>query len=970
MRENIEKLVKYALSLDGDEKGEAQVFCDRLFQAFGHEGYKEAGAKLEFRVKSKKSTNFADLLWRDRVLIEMKKKGAQLPSHRTQIFDYWWKLRPNQPKYSVLCNFNEFIIYDFAIQDEPLDRIKIKDLPDRYTAFNFLFPKAETPVFQNNLEEATRESAHLIAKVFNSLVEKGEHRDKAQRFILQCIFTMFAEDYQLLPKDIFTQILLDCKNGKGNFYDLVNGLFQQMNAKMQARGGRFKNVQYFNGGLFAEPEAMELTDIELDMLISAASQKWNKVNPAIFGTIFQSSMDADARHAFGAHFTTELDILKIVHPTIIQPWREKISKAKTLGEMKQLRKELSEFKVLDPACGSGNFLYVAFRELKRVEMELLNKIHIEFPKSAAEIGTQSIVSIKQFHGIDFNKFAVELAKVTLMLAKEMAITETRDWIDTMQIVIGFQMEETLPLDNMDANILFGDALFIPWTEADVIIGNPPYQSKNKMQEEFGIEYLNTLWNAYPSVPGRADYCVYWFYKAHQNLKEGGFAGLVGTNTIRENYSREGSLDYIKDHGGIIFNAVSSQPWSGDAAVSVSIVNWTKGKYDKPKFLYVANDKGDFDENRLEIINTSLALRIDVSKAKVLTCNKNPKSVFQGQTHGHKGFLLSVKKGKEIIEENIRNAQVVKPFLNGDVLVSKRNSQPDRYVIDFTSMDIMEAASYKEPYQIVKQLVLRDRELKAKKQEDKNKAALKKNPDAKVNNHHINFYKSWWKLSYGREDMLEAIRPLQRVVVVPRVCKRPTFEFCSTEIHANDALMVFAFEDDYMFGIIQSSIHWEWWKAKCSTLEERLRYTANTVWDTFPFPQIPTINDVRKVAVAARELRDQRNLLMHKHKYSLRDVYRILEEPGFNPLKDSHEKLDEAVLAAYGFSKRKGVLNQLLQLNFELSDKIKNQEHVQGPGLPRCVRNKNEFISKDCITISNQQADLVAGTRGKATGPNS
>ncbi|MGB2153290.1 MAG: DNA methyltransferase [Flavobacteriaceae bacterium] len=950
MKESIDKFVKYASSLDGDEKGEAQVFCDRLFQAFGHDGYKEAGATLEFRVKSKKKTNFADLLWGDRVLIEMKKKGAQLPSHRTQIFDYWWKLRPNQPKYSILCNFNELIIYDFALQDEPLDRIKLEELPDRYTAFNFMLPEAATPIFENNLEEATRETADLVAKVFNSLLERGEERGRAQRFILQSIFTMFAEDYQLLPKDIFTQILLDCKSGQGNSYDLIYSLFQQMNTKEQARGGRFKEVQYFNGGLFANPESMELMDDELSMLHDAAAQKWNKINPAIFGTIFQSSMGEKARHAFGAHFTTELDILKIVHPTIIQPWREKIAKAKTLKDMKQLRRELAEFKVLDPACGSGNFLYVAFRELKRVEMELLNKIHTEFPKSAAEIGTQSIVSIKQFHGMDYNQFAVELAKVTLMLAKEISIKETRDWVDTMQIGLGFQMEETLPLDNMDDNIVFADALFTNWTEADVIIGNPPYQSKNKMQEEYGIEYLNKLWDAYPDVPGRADYCVYWFYKAHQNLKQKGFAGLVGTNTIRENYSREGSLDYIKDHGGIIFNAISSQPWSGDAAVSVSIVNWTKGEYDKPKILYVANGKGAFNEFRLDEINSSLAVRVDVSKAKVLACNKKPKSVFQGQTHGHKGFLLNVKQGQEIILSNSRNAEVVKPFLIGDVLVSKRNSQPDRYVIDFTLMDIMEAASFKEPYEILKTTVLPDREAKAEKQETENKKVLNENPNAKVNKHHINFLKKWWKLSYGREDMLSVVGKINRYISVPQVSKRPTFEFISSEIHPNAALMVFPFEDDYTFGIIQSFVHWEWWKAKCSTLEERLRYTTNTVWDTFPFPQIPKLADVRKVAAAAKQLRDKRNALMNKHNYTLRDIYRILEEPGANPLKDAHQKLDDAVLAAYGFGKRKDLLSQLLELNFQVADKIEKGEKVQGPGLPKCVKNKKEFVSEDCVNM--------------------
>lgn len=950
MREKVERFVKYVASLDGDEKGEAQVFCDRLFQAFGHEGYKEAGATLEFRVKSKKNTRFADLLWGERVLIEMKKKGAQLQSHRSQIFDYWWKLRPNQPKYSILCNFNEFIIYDFAIQDEPLDLIKVKDLPDRYTAFNFMYPKAATPIFENNLEEVTRETADLVAKVFNSLIARGEDSERAQRFILQSIFTMFAEDYQLLPKDIFTQILLDCKDGDGNAYDLIQALFQQMNTKAQARGGRFKDVQYFNGGLFAQPEAMELTDDELIKLHKASSQKWNKVNPAIFGTIFQSSMGKEVRHAFGAHFTTELDILKIVHPTIIQPWREKIAKAKTLADMKQLRKEIAEYKILDPACGSGNFLYVAFRELKRIEMELLNKIHTEFPKSAGEIGTQSIVSIKQFYGMDYNPFAVELAKVTLMLAKEIAIKETKEWVDTMQIGLGFQMEETLPLDNMNENILFADALFSEWKSVDVIIGNPPYQSKNKMQEEYGIEYMNKLWNAYKEVPGRADYCVYWFYKAHKQLKKGGYAGLVGTNTIRQNYSREGSLDYIVNNGGSIFNAISSQPWSGDAVVFVSIVNWRKGDYEGKKKLYIEDNKGEQIEYIVDTINSSLTIEIDVSKSKVLECNKNPKSVFQGQTHGHKGFLLSTKKGKELIEKENRNANVVKPFLIGNVLVGNKRSQPDRYVIDFTLMDVMEAASYKEPYEIIRQNVLPEREARAKEQIAENKAAIEKNPNAKVNKHHINFYNKWWKLSYGREDMLLATHSLKRFISVPQVSKRPTFEFISKEINPNAALMVFPFDDDYTFGILQSSAHWEWWKAKCSTLKGDFRYTTNTVWDTFPFPQNPTINDVKKVAKIGKELRDKRNEIMIKHNFTLRNVYRILEEPGLNPLKDIHKKLDDAVLTAYSFVKRKDLLTQLLELNFEVATKIENGEEVQSPGLPKCVKNVKEFVSEDCVKM--------------------
>lgn len=735
-----------------------------------------------------------------------------------------------------------------------------------------MFPQPETPIFRNNLEEATRKTASLVAAVFNSFLERGEDRDRAQRFILQAIFTMFAEDYNLLPKDIFTQILIDCQKNNGNSYDLINGLFQQMDSKIPARGGRFKDVQYFNGGLFSNPEAIELTRDELEMLRQAASRKWSKVNPAIFGTIFQKSMGKDARHAFGAHFTSEVDILKIVQPTIIQPWREKIVKAKTLKEMKSLRKALASYKVLDPACGSGNFLYVAYRELKRIEMELLDKIHIEFPKSASEIGTQSIVSIKQFHGMDYNQFAVELAKVTLMLAKEISIQETQEWINTIQTGLAFQMESTLPLDNMDDNIIFADALFIGWPKANVIIGNPPYQSKNKMVKEYGIEYMNKVWDAYPEISGNADYCVYWFYKAHQNLFNGGFAGLVGTNTVTQNYSREGSLDYIVKNDGQIFNAIASQPWSGDAVVFVSIVNWKKGNFKGKKFLYVENEKKEQVEYLVDNINSSLSLEIDVTSAKILDCNKKPKMVFQGQTHGNSGFLMKKKKGLEILNSNPDFSKVLKPFLIGRELVASVNSQPNRFVIDFTGKNVIESATYKSLFDIVKNKVQPIRESKAKDQDEKNRAALEKNAKAKINKHHINFYNKWWLLSYGREDMLEAISKTKRYIACSRVSARPIFEFVSSKINPNDALMVFNFQDDYTFGIIQSRIHIIWYQEKCSTMKGDPRYTPNTIWDTFPFPQKPTLNQVKKVSNAAITLRLKRNEMMKRHQFTLRDIY--------------------------------------------------------------------------------------------------
>lgn len=952
MREQLQALIEYAKLLKGDEKGEAQVFCDRLFQAFGHAGYKEAGATLEYRVKGPKNTRFADLLWDSRVLIEMKKKGSKLQAHRAQIFDYWWKLRPNQPKYCVLCNFDEFIIYDFAIQDEPLDRVKLNDLVNRYTAFNFLFEQTVVPVFTNNLEEITRATVSKVAAVFHSLIDRGEERKRAQRFILQSIFAMFAEDFDLLPPATFTSILIECQQNSTSSYDLFSALFHQMNSPHRARGGRFKDVDYFNGGLFADPEPIELTNKEVNLLLEASNKEWSKVNPAIFGTIFQESMDKGARHAYGAHFTSELDILKIVQPVIIQPLREKIRKATSLTELKDVRKLLSSLKILDPACGSGNFLYVAFRELRRVELELLNKIHTEFPKSANEIGTQSIVNVKQFFGMDYNEFAVELAKVTLMLAKEIAIRESQDWVNTLQLGIGLSMEPTLPLDNMDANVLFVDALFTDWVNADIIIGNPPYQSKNKMQEEFGIAYLNKVWDAYPMISGLADYCVYWFYKAHQSLKPGGYAGLVATNTVRQNNSREASLDFIIKNDGTIFDAVSSQPWSGDASVFVSIVSWRKGEYSGKRRLFVEDSEKNQVEYIVDTINSSLSLQTDVTAAKVLACNISPKMVFQGQTHGHDGFLLTKNEAGRLLEQNPSLSEVIKPFLIGRELLANLQSQPERFVIDFGQRNIIEASVFKVPFEIIKSLVLPDRKEKAKEQTKKNGELLQVNPSAKVNKHHINFFKNWWKLSFCRAEMIEGLSHLNRYIACSRVSARPIFDFVSTTIRPNDALMVFAYEDDYTFGIIHASPHILWYQEKCSTLKGDPRYTTESIWDTFPFPQAPTLADVKKIATAAKMLRQKRKAMMEEHRYTLRDIYRLVDEPGANPIKDLSKTLDNAVIDAYGFDKRKDILQQLLNLNLAVTTRIEERLFVQGPGLPAFIKKQDSFISNDCVTVLN------------------
>jgi hypothetical protein len=275
-------------------------------------------------------------------------------------------------------------------------------------------------------------------------------------------------------------------------------------------------------------------------------------------------------------------------------------------------------------------------------------------------------------------------------------------------------------------------------------------------------------------------------------------------------------------------------------------------------------------------------------------------------------------------------------------------KPRRYVIDFHKFDLFEAQKYKTLLDIVEKRVLPDRKKAADKEIKRNEDALKKNAKVKTNKHHVNFLNHWWVLSYPREDLIVAIEKKARYVACGRVTKRPIFEFISSKIRPNDALQVFNYDDDYSFGILHSGIHWVWFKERCSTLKSDFRYTSNTVFDSFPWPQTPSKNAILDVANAAVELRKVRNDLRKKHNQSLRDIYRLLEKPGKNVLRDVHEALDQAVRAAYGMAKETDPLKFLLDLNLRLYTDEQNGVQIVGPGVPEKFGDPSVLITNDCI----------------------
>ena len=952
-------------NVTGDEKGQAQIFLDRLFQAFGQPGCLDVGGTTEFRIRKADEdgggTAFADYVWKPVVLIEMKKRGENLQKHYRQAFDYWTRLVPNRPRYVVLCNFDEFRVYDFDTDlDTPKDALALKDLPERWGPLAFLAPGSPRPTFDNDREKVTRQAADCLAECFRKLVKRGVPRETAQRFILQMLVALFAEDIDLLPKYFVTQILEDCST-PASAYDLIGGLFEAMNTNPPLAGGRFKGVTYFNGGLFHEPARLELQGLELVLLRKAAAFDWSKVQPEVFGTLFQHSMDDDERHAFGAHFTSPSDIMKIVGPTIVEPWREQVEQAKTLKELYQLTDRLHHFRVLDPACGSGNFLYIAYRELKRIEARIFERMAKEFKTEAKQSGQMrlSFLSAQNFYGLDILPFAVEIAKVTMMIARKLAI-------DELHIT-----EKALPLDNLDQNFIATDALLTPeglpaqWPKADVVIGNPPFLGSRYFAKAHGYEYVRKVHAVFPDVPKMADFCVYWFRKAADHLPTctaadpvAGRAGLVGTQNIRNNESREGGLDYVVKTGTIV-EAVENQPWSGEANVSVSIANWVKTQdaamLPKARKLWFkvqpnaaakklrkrgsgsATKEYELNFRDCEFINSALSDETDVGTAKVLGVNAKPKRVFQGQNPVHDGFKLEPSDAAKLLKNHPDHREVIFPYLVGMDLVTI--GAPGIWIIDFGQRDMLQATRYSAAFEILKEKVMSDVLTKAEEE----KAAT-----GKATTRWTRMAERWWQFRDWMPGTMAVVNASHRYIVCPRVTKRPTFEFVSHDVHPDGSLAVFGFDDDYSFGILQSNAHWQWFVAKCSKLTERFRYTSDTVFDTFPWPQTATVKQIDAVAAAARELRRVRAESLPKIKGGLRALYRTLELHGANPLKDAHAALDTAVLAAYGFNPQKDLLAQLLALNLKVAAKIENAESVTAPGVPKNYPDAKKLVTEDCI----------------------
>ena len=892
----LHNFTQWVAGCGGNEKQEAQTFVQRLLRAWGWEDATEAGVCFEQPIPGAGpggGQGFADALIPGKVLIEMKSRGESLALHYPQLWRYWSRLTP-KPTYAILCNFDQLWIYDFnKLNDEPVDELETAQLVERWGGLTFLGREAREPLFGGNQIEITEKQAGAMGSLFRELREQGNRTgafaaQEAQRFVLQCVLCMFAEDRGMLADQQFSMALESCRENRESTFDVLGGLFTAMNTPGVTPGGRYKGTPYFNGGLFASIPQIELSPSQLDLLISSARENWKKIRPSIFGNIFEASSDDARRHSLGQHFTSEPDILKVIHPTIIEPWERRVEATSRIDDLDRLLFELTQYRVLDPACGSGNFLYMAYNGLKDIEALILRKIR-ESRRSEArkDQGVLGYVTTNQLHGIDTDPFAVELARVTLMIARKVAH-------DRLGLT-----EQELPLDNLDKNIVQGDALFSEWPAADAIVGNPPFLGGKHMRLNLGDDYIDRVFKRFPDVQDSVDFCSYWFRLAHDALGDDGHAGLVATNSIRHGKSRRATLDYIKDHGGFIHSAVSTQPWSGEANVHVSIVNWSRQKPETCRL----------DDQDVPVINTSLRSTTDVTAAARLQANRG--FCFQGVIPVGKGFNVEEETARAWIEQDRRNAEVVKPFSMGTNLAKNPMGKPDRWIIDFADMSLEEIEAFPLPYRQVAELVKPERQ----------------------NNREQVMREKWWRFKRTNAAMREALAPLVRFFAVPEVSKWAIFVPCQPNWLCGNKNKAVATDDFYVLGILTSGTHRSWMHAQKGTLEDRTAYTHDTCFETFPFPQQLTAKQAEAIRQQMITLNNYRNTWMVEHQKGITGLYnRYFDEPA-SKLRQLHDGLDALVLKAYGWKRDEDILANLLDLNLELAAREAEGLPVIGPWDP-------------------------------------
>ena len=878
---------------------------------------------------------FADVWKRGFFGWEYKGKHKDLKAAYLQLLKYREDL--DNPPLLVVCDFLRFEVHTNFTNTKPLvykftldDLILAAPIPGSdLSALDILRAVFQEPekLKPGALEvRVTERAAEEFTKLIPNLRKPGVDQEALARFIMRLLFCLFADSVGLLPDNIFRKMIAADRQEPRKFVRKLKNLFRAM--AVGDDSGLY-DIRHFNGGLFRvdDTTVFDLTPEDMSILRDAAQLDWGRVEPAIFGTLFERILDEGKRAQLGAHYTSREDILLILEPVVMAPLRRRWDEVKAGAEeiaaametasnstRAQLRmqmedkvlgwmEELSHIRILDPACGSGNFLYIALWLL----LDLWKEARIFAADHHLPTFLPCKVGPSQLYGIETNVYAHELASVVVWIGylqwrKDNAMGEEEEPI--LRVLDNIQHRDAIMELDAKGNPKLdveGNPREPEWPSADFIVSNPPFLGGKLLRRNLGDAYVDSLLKLYNErVPAEADLVTYWFEKARRMVerKQVSAAGLVATQGIRGGANRE-VLKRIADSGSI-FMAWSDRNWINEgAAVHISIVGFDSG----------GETTRTLDGAAAEAIHPDLTSGVNTTTAQPLPENAN--LCFMGTTKVG-AFDLDPDTARKMLAAPLNpngrpNSEVVRPWVNARDITHRPRGM---YIIDFgVDMPEEEAALYEMPFEYLREQVWAKR----------------------LENNRESYRVKWWIHGEPRTDYRSAIARLNRYIITTRVSKHRLFVWLGTETVPDSATFAFARSDDYFFGVLHSRIHELWARAQGTQLREvesGFRYTPTSTFETFPFPWPPGKEpqdspQVKAIAEAARELVRQRDNWLNPPdaapealaKLTLTNLYN--KRPTW--LENAHRKLDEAVFAAYGWPAAltdAELLERLLDLNRE------------------------------------------------------
>jgi hypothetical protein len=803
---------------------------------------------------------------------------------------------------------------------------------------------------RQHAQAVTQEIAAKLATLAATLEDRGFEPERVARFLMRVVFSCFAEDVDLLPREAFRQTVQNAgvQGDAALFQRALGSLWQTMDS-----GGLFgfENILQFNGHFFKDAEVLPLEREEIALVLEAARADWRDVEPTIFGTLLTRALDPVERHRLGAEYTPRAFIERLVRPTVEEPVRERwtavqaevlqlreTGKAKDRASAEQRLREflgwLQGLRVLDPACGSGNFLYVTMHVLKDLEYEVVREL--EALTGHAELRMEEI-GPKNFLGIEVKPWAREIAELTLWIGfhqywkrhhhvqppepvlMDTGTLELRDavlaWDTVRHVPEKDRLDPTPRITHPVTGELVPDpAATLPymqhvgarpasWPEADFIVGNPPYVGQARQRETFGDGYVDALRASYSDIPDASDYVIYWWHRAAMSVANGRTirAGLITTKALTQNQSRR-VIEVAADAGARVCWAIAEHPWSdGDGAeVRVTMTVIAKDPpfarvLQVPQTRYARGEVPIISDVRVPRLNSDLTAHADVATAARIPLKANAGLCSQGYKPHGTGFLLQHDEAQRILYIEPGASEVLKPYRNGMDLTNRSRNV---WIIDFGFLEEAEARQYPILFDLVRTRVKPERDSNARE-----------------------LYRTlWWRFGEPRREWRAASRGLERYIATVKTAKFRFFTFLDESIAPDDKLTCIASDDPFCLGVLSSAIHQIWALAAGSShgIAGTPSYDKGNCFDAFPFPN-PSLADRQRIGEVAEQLDRHRRAALERTSdatvtgmYNViakvragealsakeRDLYQVAALP---TLVELHSELDRLVAEAYGWS---------------------------------------------------------------------